>query len=758
MFYFLRVKRSFEESASCASIRRRRVAVLLLAGWAATASGQSVQLAADAPMSVGYVERSCSFDLDDDGIYGEPADDCRICDGKTPDPDGDGVLEDLIYVDCDQGSDSATCGSVNQPCRTLEHAFGVRSDGPADGAEDIVCFRGTCSPDELTPGTRGVPGDKERAPKGNETRAFRYPKNPAMLVGWDSDGDGSYPPADKDDVAVLDGARGARARAFVLNDGVDNSYFEMAHFTARDYNRYSPDPAGGFLKPNRGRDTSHLYVHDLELLNISQDQEGVSGNITFELFGSQGLRYFAVENIKGRNIGGYFVRGSGGDGPQKTGPFRFEGLDLTAHGCDEPCNKQATFTGFKVWGHLDGLEILDSVFDCNASAWKPQQEGAAGCSGVAIAQCVQDVDIINNRMIDQKNPLLVQGASSGFCDGAAARPVDDVVIERNWVHNSFAWDKALEMVSIRSGSGADTKNESVGSVTVRNNSFSTRNAGYDGCLSYTGGNDGEPNPGTIQFLNNSCWGRSANSSVSAVILHKRSEFVHQDFVIQNNLFQGLSSSDRNVDLRFEPEKLLINSNSYDPSAGFGWLGSSVDFSSWKSRSGGDKGSSRCRVSFEDPINGDLRLRFSDTCAQDRGNTLDAHGLDLDGEARRAPWDRGADEVSIGDRPSLSLADGRYRVAAQFDTGKVTGDAQPRFLTDDSAFFTFLNANNVEAVLKVLNGCPVNGRVWVFGTGLTNLETAIRIEDRDTGEVWTHLNPSGQAFGPVQDLSAFAGCP
>ncbi|MEO1366524.1 MAG: hypothetical protein AAFX50_05070, partial [Acidobacteriota bacterium] len=45
----------------------------------------------------GYQPRACGFDLDDDGVIGEP-EDCRVCDGATSDPDGDGVDEDLVYV------------------------------------------------------------------------------------------------------------------------------------------------------------------------------------------------------------------------------------------------------------------------------------------------------------------------------------------------------------------------------------------------------------------------------------------------------------------------------------------------------------------------------------------------------------------------------------------------------------------------------------------------------------------------------------
>ena len=199
-----------------------------------------------------------------------------------------------------------------------------------------------------------------------------------------------------------------------MNGSFDNSFFEMAHFSARDYNRFDVDPRGGFLKPNHGRDASHLYLHDIELSGIGQDQQSVSGNIVFDLFSSEGLRYFAIENLRSSDTGGYLLRGSAGDGPRGAGPFRFKGIEVSAHGCDQPCSGQSTFTGSKVWGYVTGYEVIDSIFDCNMSAW----DGAA-CAGINVPQCAQDVDIRNNRFIDSRNPVVVQGASSGFCDGRA---------------------------------------------------------------------------------------------------------------------------------------------------------------------------------------------------------------------------------------------------------------------------------------------------------------------------------------------------
>ena len=75
----------------------------------------------------GYIARANGFDLDDDGIIGEPGVDDLICDdtsgGLAPMPediDFDGDEEEQWYVDCDFGTNSGSCGSPSNPCRTIE--------------------------------------------------------------------------------------------------------------------------------------------------------------------------------------------------------------------------------------------------------------------------------------------------------------------------------------------------------------------------------------------------------------------------------------------------------------------------------------------------------------------------------------------------------------------------------------------------------------------------------------------------------------
>ena len=66
--------------------------------------------------------------------------------------------------------------------------------------------------------------------------------------------------------------------------------------------------------------------------------------------------------------------------------------------------------------------------------------------------------------------------------------------------------------------------------------------------------------------------------------------------------------------------------------------------------------------------------------------------------------------------------------------------------------------NVEVVVKVLNGCGSNSRYWTFAGGLTDVNVILTVTDMQTGAVKTYTNPQGTPFQPIQDTDAFAACP
>ncbi len=108
-----------------------------------------------------------------------------------------------------------------------------------------------------------------------------------------------------------------------------------------------------------------------------------------------------------------------------------------------------------------------------------------------------------------------------------------------------------------------------------------------------------------------------------------------------------------------------------------------------------------------------------------------------------------------DGRTLCLNDGRFRVSAAFalsPSGPVF-EAQAEPLTGDTGYFWFFDDANVELVVKVLDGRPVNGHFWVFYGALSSVEYEITVTDTQTGAVQTYHNSRGQ-LASVADTSAF----
>ena len=130
------------------------------------------------------------------------------------------------------------------------------------------------------------------------------------------------------------------------------------------------------------------------------------------------------------------------------------------------------------------------------------------------------------------------------------------------------------------------------------------------------------------------------------------------------------------------------------------------------------------------------------------------------------WIANVDDVYFGPAaeclPTLTdlcLSNGRFRVRTAYNTTNgANGSGQAVQLTADSGYFWFFNADNVEMIVKVLRGCDINNRYWVFAGGLTNVSVVMTVTDTNTDQHRTYTNPQITAFQPIQDTSAFATCP
>ena len=119
----------------------------------------------------------------------------------------------------------------------------------------------------------------------------------------------------------------------------------------------------------------------------------------------------------------------------------------------------------------------------------------------------------------------------------------------------------------------------------------------------------------------------------------------------------------------------------------------------------------------------------------------------------------APSVCVEDASTLCLNGDRFRVRSSFVTSQDSGTGAAQALTDDTGFYSFFQAENVEIVVKVLDACNTTfNHFWVFAAGLTNVEVEIEVTDTQEGMILTYTNPLGRAFVPIQDTDAFATCP
>jgi len=108
---------------------------------------------------------------------------------------------------------------------------------------------------------------------------------------------------------------------------------------------------------------------------------------------------------------------------------------------------------------------------------------------------------------------------------------------------------------------------------------------------------------------------------------------------------------------------------------------------------------------------------------------------------------------------LCLQNNRFSVTINWQTTTGSGGGQVASCsTTDSGLFWFFNATNWEMMVKVLNGCGVNNRYWVFTGVTTNVGWTMRVTDTLTNVTKIYSSPNGTASCPVLDTNAFATCP
>lgn len=109
---------------------------------------------------------------------------------------------------------------------------------------------------------------------------------------------------------------------------------------------------------------------------------------------------------------------------------------------------------------------------------------------------------------------------------------------------------------------------------------------------------------------------------------------------------------------------------------------------------------------------------------------------------------------------ICLNSNRFKVEVRwrdFRNQTGTGRSVAGGTSSDSALLWFFDGANWEMLVKVLDGCPLNGRRWVFAAATTNVEYTLRVTDTVTGAVKEYFNPLGRSSPAIVDTSAFGPC-
>jgi hypothetical protein len=102
---------------------------------------------------------------------------------------------------------------------------------------------------------------------------------------------------------------------------------------------------------------------------------------------------------------------------------------------------------------------------------------------------------------------------------------------------------------------------------------------------------------------------------------------------------------------------------------------------------------------------------------------------------------------------------RFRITVDFIDPRTATQGQARAvsLTNDTGVFWFFAPENLELMVKVLDGGGVNGYFWVFYGGLSDVDYTIRVTDTATGATRTYHNPPHH-LASGSDVTAFTAGP
>ncbi|REJ84633.1 MAG: hypothetical protein DWQ36_08735 [Acidobacteria bacterium] len=152
-------------------------------------------------------------------------------------------------------------------------------------------------------------------------------------------------------------------------------------------------------------------------------------------------------------------------------------------------------------------------------------------------------------------------------------------------------------------------------------------------------------------------------------------------------------------------------------------------------------------------NGDPTLRAILRRERARVRLEEFAGLDFD-QAWELINERAEPQPCVTEDEALCLGDGRFRVEVEWEdfSGNVGfGRAAP--LSEDTGTFWFFDQENVELIVKVLDGRDLNDHHWVFYGALSDVAYTMTVTDTLLGTVRSYGNEAG-SFASRGDVEAF----
>ena len=134
-------------------------------------------------------------------------------------------------------------------------------------------------------------------------------------------------------------------------------------------------------------------------------------------------------------------------------------------------------------------------------------------------------------------------------------------------------------------------------------------------------------------------------------------------------------------------------------------------------------------------------------------------LALSGPAAAAVQGAGEYTDCVPSSPQITFEPG-YAVSMCFEYERDGEPAQADAIdfglgSRQSGLLWFFDPDNAEVLIKVLDGCEMNGHRWVFVAPVTTLAFNLSVEETSTGKRWLHRNPRGGVTAEARsDLTAF----